>query len=485
LTKVAKTTDGGRTWSTQTLEDYAGWAKGLDCKDANTCFFGGNYAKLVRTTDGGSTWSKALIQPFNNGTYSGYLHALTLTGQGNSLLAGATCYDPDTPGTANFTRSLDGLAAPGFSATGLAATNHYYCPVMGDIACPTPGVCYAAPSNAQVIRTTDNGDTWTYIPAQYWVREEWYGISCVDRDSCWAAGARKTKIGTDPSGEGIYRKDAIIEYTQDGGNNWYYQAVDVANVRFWDVKMFDRTHGYAVGCEANSYDYADRCINGRGVVYRTDNGVSWTRMADFGAAELMGVEVRGLDDIFVVDFAGSIWHYFVEPTPTPSPTVTLTPTATLTPTPADGRVEGLVFSDLNGNLLAEDGEPGLSNATLALDQGATESYTATSGANGEFAFDHVAPGQYTLAQKTAPAGYELNANLSTFRVLANATVRFYIAQYGLPLETATSTTTPTETPASTATATATWTAAATATVTPTGSTTPKPITLHLPLLLQD
>jgi photosystem II stability/assembly factor-like uncharacterized protein len=460
LTKVAKTTDGGQTWTDQTLNDYAGWAKGLDCKDANTCFFSGNYAKLVRTTDGGTTWQKALVLPFNNGTYQGYLHSVTLTGDGNGLLAGATCYDPDTPGTANFARSLDGLQG-NFTATGLAATNHYYCPVMGDIACPTAGTCYAAPSNAQVIRTTDNGNTWTFIPAQYWVPDEWYGVSCTDANTCWAAGARKTKIGTDPSGENIYSKAAILEFTQNGGASWTYQLSNVSNVRFWDIKMLDRTHGYAVGCDAGSYDFADRCLNGKGVVYRTDNGTTWTRMADFGAAELTGVEVRGLDDIFVVDFAGGIWHYYdaqVTATPTATntpagppatatatstpantatpttvpptatrtatatntaipptatatatrtatptntaipPTATTTATSTNTPTetPGPANISGIAWHDDDGNGARNSSEAGLAGVKIELVRDGQIVAETVTGADGSYAFPELAGGSYTV-----------------------------------------------------------------------------------------
>ena len=54
--RVAKTTDGGQTWVTHFRTGFNGWLKGLDCKDANTCFAVGQFAKFLRTTDGGTTW---------------------------------------------------------------------------------------------------------------------------------------------------------------------------------------------------------------------------------------------------------------------------------------------------------------------------------------------------------------------------------------------------------------------------------------------
>ncbi|MDP2990718.1 MAG: hypothetical protein Q8O57_09170, partial [Kiritimatiellota bacterium] len=156
---------------------------------------------------------------------------------------------------------------------------HYYCPVMGDIACPEPGVCYAAPSNAQVIRTTDNGATWGDIPAQYWSPRSWYGVSCTDRNTCWAAGASRS--GGIPYG--------VIETTTDGGNTWIDQLNNQINVRFWDIKMADRYNGFAVGCDG-AYDSDDRCT-GQGVVYRTLYGSAWTRMATFTNSDVTNVAV--------------------------------------------------------------------------------------------------------------------------------------------------------------------------------------------------
>ena len=300
---VAKTTDGGQTWSIQLLTGFPDWLKGLDCKDANTCFASGNYAKLLRTTDGGATWVKGDMVPFNGRLYVGYIHSAAWTGKDNVVLGGGTCYDPAEPGTANFLRSPDGLAAPKFYIYGRAATDHYYCPVFGDISCPSPGVCYAAPHSAQVIKTTDNGLTWSYVPTNYWRKEEWYGISCTDNNTCWAAGKDHDWSTWDPLG--------IIEVTRDGGATWTNQLSLIPGIRFWDIRMADATHGYAVGCQG-TYDDTEHCT-GNGVVYRTGDGTNWALMRTF-SGDLTGVDVRGVDDIFVSAWNGDIWHYTSAPT---------------------------------------------------------------------------------------------------------------------------------------------------------------------------
>ncbi len=420
---VAKTTDGGATWSTQLLYGFPDWLKGLDCKDANTCFASGNYAKLLRTTDGGVTWINGTMVPFNGRSYAGYIHSVVWTGLDNVVLGGGTYFNVDEPGSANFLRSPDALAAPKFYVYGLSAANKNYSPVMGDFSCPSPGLCYVAPHTAQVIWTTDNGLTWSYVPDNWWRSQEWYGISCTDNNTCWAAG--KDKDWSD-------NKFGVIEVTHDGGATWTYQipAPGIPGIRFWDVKMADATHGYAVGCQG-TFDEYEHCT-GQGVVYRTQDGANWTPMPNFTSSDLTAVEVRGVDDIFVSAWNGDIWHYSVPPDPTPTPTATATatatstrtatptatstrtatptttstptatpsPTPTFTSTPSTGNVEGLAFHDLNDDQLYGEGEPLLAGAVFILKQGAAELYTATSGSDGVFRMNGAAPGQYTLVEKT-------------------------------------------------------------------------------------
>ena len=61
-------------------------------------------------------------------------------------------------------------------------------------------------------------------------------------------------------------------------------------------------------------------------------------------------------------------------------------------------------------LSKDPSEPGLPGAVMVLKLFGTntESYTATSDANGVYRFAAVAPGQYTLSEKSPPPGYFLN-----------------------------------------------------------------------------
>jgi uncharacterized surface anchored protein len=107
----------------------------------------------------------------------------------------------------------------------------------------------------------------------------------------------------------------------------------------------------------------------------------------------------------------------------------------------------------------------------------TEAYTATSGPDGVFRFDAVAPGQYTLVEKSPPPGYfPTTQSPMVFQVKANDTlIGFDVGHQPQPTATPTATTTPT----ATLTATATPTATSTVTLTP-----PVMRYTYLPLVLK-
>ena len=71
-------------------------------------------------------------------------------------------------------------------------------------------------------------------------------------------------------------------------------------------------------------------------------------------------------------------------------------------------VAGTVFSDLNDNGSVDSGEPGLAGVTVTLtgtdDLGNPVNTVATTDASGQFRFNNLRPGGYTVAE-TQPAGY--------------------------------------------------------------------------------
>lgn len=72
-----------------------------------------------------------------------------------------------------------------------------------------------------------------------------------------------------------------------------------------------------------------------------------------------------------------------------------------------GSVTGLVFADLDGDgQRAATGEPGVPDVKVTLGQGPGAALQTTSGADGQYRFDGVAVGEYTLVFEV-PAGYLL------------------------------------------------------------------------------
>ena len=143
------------------------------------------------------------------------------------------------------------------------------------------------------------------------------------------------------------------------------------------------------------------------------------------------------------------------PTATPTPTATATPTATLMPTatptatPPTGAVSGLVWNDLDGNIVPDNGEPALGGVLITLKTFSNQFVGSTNtAADGRFRFANLTPGQYRL-EETDPTGYISppgSPNLVLFQVAAGQEIAINFADNAVPTPTPTLTPTPTATP---------------------------------------
>jgi hypothetical protein len=167
------------------------------------------------------------------------------------------------------------------------------------------------------------------------------------------------------------------------------------------------------------------------------------------------------------------------PTHTSTPTITRTPTPTATNTPSTGGIEGFVWHDLNGNGIKEEGEPGLSGATLMLKTSSRMIVqTFVTGSLGSFTFWSLPPGTYILS-RINPAGFSSTTPDEWWiRVAPNYTMRVNYGAWRPPTPTPTLTRTPTpiltSTPTGTTTSTSTATRTASATLTRTSTATSPP-----------
>ena len=440
-TTVAKTINGGLNWNTSPVPNTNYFMRGLTCKDADNCWLAGaSSPRIQRTTNGGTSWTPAnLVYPYLSWFWSaGY------TGQGTTVLVGPTGYFDDEPGRlANFMRSVDGI-----NFTNIIADQAGL--VQWDFSCPDPGVCYSA-SKERTYRTNNDGLNWTKYTVPFASGTRYYGVECTSTNTCWLAGAQNNTLN-----------NAIV-VTYSGGGTWSPTNI-VASVGALSAllgSLHGRTsqHGYAVGCSDTPFDASEACT-GHGIIVRTTDGVNWSEITAPGTADLMDVVAFSMDEVIVVDWDGNIWRGSGAPTPTPTatntptstPTRTPTPTATATntptptATPSTGNIEGLAFDDANGNLLPDAGEPGLANAVIALTQGATTVATRVSNGSGNFTFNGIAPGAYTVLEQSPPTGYGLSPVLMSLQVNANTSWEVYIPHGDEPTPTPTPTVTATPVP---------------------------------------
>lgn len=430
---IVKTTNGGSSWVASQIPNTRKAMRGLACKDENNCWIAGgpaaNSPMAQYTTNGGATWN-AIV---NNADWSGFLWSAGYTGNPTTVLFGTTGYFNEPGRRASFLRSTDGVNFNGVVASGEFQN--------WDFSCPAPGICFSAAKNS-MYATTNNGLNWsrrTPPSALY------YGVSCTSTFNCWEAG----EFGK-------------IVFTTDAGSTWGSALVlnlPSGRPRFWDVEMYDNSRGFAVGC-TNADAVTDECLAGQGMIYRTDNGTTWNRIdapapAGQNPADIMDVHIVSMDEIFVLDWAGRIWRGRTGPpptaTPTNTPTATITPTPTSTstptrtptatpthtptatptstpsptPTPSTATILGMAFADVNGNNYPDAGEPGLADAVIGLQVGASTVISATSGANGSFTFSGLEPGIYSVRGVRAPAGHSLSSSVATIGAAAGANWMLY------------------------------------------------------------
>ncbi|MCX6027888.1 MAG: SpaA isopeptide-forming pilin-related protein [Chloroflexi bacterium] len=514
--RVYRTTDGGVTWTE--VHQSEGWKIAMACQDTQTCWVGGEFGTIFQTTDGGASWLRSSTYTWANYDvptptpvpFTGWMRSAAYTGANGIALFGGN----------------DRVILRNSSSDPRSFYNVWpplpWAVATWSVACPSSQLCFAGQIKSWILQSFDAGQTWTSSwvingagqqvsdECNNGVQRRYYGISSVNENWVWAVG----------SCGGLYR-------TFNGslpGATWWVQNEQMAiptEVGFRRVKMLDQNHGITVGGVSGAGSV-------QAVIYVSSNAGSYPTAATWSPVlapqtdELHGLAAFSLEDVFVADWSGQIWHHSGPlvpiaplatstptatplgqvsatptatasqtrpatntPTPTRTPTPSVTPTATETQTPtttptatpATGAVRVRAFADASGNGSYEVGEPLLAGAKLELRTGGQALESCTTAADGLCLFGNLTPGSYALVEIQPPAGYVPAFVTLLVAVNANQTAEVnwpHQVATPTPTATATATATPTKTPTETSTVTATPTETPTATPTETPTATPTP-----------
>lgn len=286
--KIAKTTNGGSSWTVSNVSTLRGWARGFDCKDANTCWIvsgGSGRSIIMMTQDGGGTWQDVT----RDDGWPAWLWSAAYTGMSNSVVVGTTGYTtlPDTEPDRkmSFIFSQDGTTFNSVPYRSSRSSDEY---VVYDISCPLPGTCFAAAKNS-LYTMTGNGQTWGLkLPPQ---STRYFGLDCLDSNKCWEVGEK-------------------IVSTADGGTTWNtanFPGQLSGRPRLFEVDMVNATNGYAVGCSDAPTSATETCA-GPGIILKTTDGASWAQVNAPSTGDLTDIHAFDMNNVFVADFSGKIWH---------------------------------------------------------------------------------------------------------------------------------------------------------------------------------
>jgi photosystem II stability/assembly factor-like uncharacterized protein len=285
---IIKTTNGGKTWSRQTVP-VSKTLRGLSFVDDKNGWAVGEKGTIVHTTDGGQSWKNQTVGTTNE--FRGVVFTDQNNGWATSIKpihfdhwgdadgwkgnvwhtnnGGLTWTRQTLPAGAGILNRIDFIDSNNGWAVGIKLTGYDQ---------------YGYPEHVGAVYHTENeGQTWV---EQYTLDVDIVltGVDFVDADHGWAVGFK---------GNSAIEGGTVL-HTADGGKTWERQSPDAT---LWDVQFVDDQKGYAVG-----FDY----IGAWGPpVYRTlDGGNTWKKvhMEKWGGEEgLFAIAIAGNRAIVVGD----------------------------------------------------------------------------------------------------------------------------------------------------------------------------------------
>ena len=257
---IVNTSDGGATWTTQSIPAGVGTLSSVSCASTSVCEALGPSNVAVGTTNGGASWQSQTLPSglVNVGQIScPSTSECIAVGQGSS----AEMIFGTTNGGANWVT----LAGP----TGLTD--------LTSIACPSVTTCIAVGDTtgfaSAIVTTSDGGTTWqtrTSPPLG-----PLFSVACPSTTVCIAIGETSFIHGS-----------PAITSTSDGGTTWTTEQVPTG-IFGLGGGLSDIACAYPGSCTAVGV----ATLNGPGVVIATNNaGLTWaTESAPPAPLDLYGV----------------------------------------------------------------------------------------------------------------------------------------------------------------------------------------------------
>ena len=266
---VVSTTDGGTTWSTQTLpntvtKNISGSRivrfSSVSCPTTNDCWAVGatsaNSGVVVVTTDGGKKWSiqfpsSGLTQTLLGGLYT--LNGISCPTGNDCWAVGATS---SNSGVVIATRDGGTTWSAQILPNGVS--------ILNGISCSASSQCSASGTGSSrvgaIVSTTDGGTTWSEeklpsvitqaLPSGYYGLN---GVSCPTKTGCWAVGATSSNSG-------------VVVSTTDGGTTWSVPTLPRAASLLNGVSCPTSSYCIAVGATSSKTGL---------VISTSDSGASW------------------------------------------------------------------------------------------------------------------------------------------------------------------------------------------------------------------
>jgi photosystem II stability/assembly factor-like uncharacterized protein len=299
---VWHTSDGGQTWSEQSVpanasilngitfvDESNGWVVGIRCTDPSE-WMPEHRATIYYTSDGGQTWSEQLASDkqivFTEVDFVDASRGWAVGFKSSSGEEGGTIYHTSDGGE---TWIQDEPSYSLWDVQFIDADHGY-----------AVGQMYGAAWGPPVLRTTDGGATWDLLLQDRHDGEGLYGVA-VRNDRILAVGDHDLVCSTDNPWGGSDPPNYASLFDQKYVNT---------HLKLEDVYFVDESYGWAVGRRT----YEDPSIWGQVIFNTTDGGETWQMQYHQQPPESLFTYFR-LDAVQFLDRAtgwavGTFWTYY-------------------------------------------------------------------------------------------------------------------------------------------------------------------------------